>query len=73
MCSSDLTEAAQIVAHWARMVASGQLRVLDAGTLPPSAPSTVVDCTGRYPRVIRPGAVSAAALREAAPDLLGDQ
>ena len=67
------TEAAQIVAHWAGMVASGQLRVLDAGTLPPSAPSTVVDCTGRYPRVIRPGAVSAAALREAAPELLGDQ
>ena len=35
--------ASQIVAHWARMVASGKLRVLDAGTLPPSAPSTVVD------------------------------
>jgi L-threonylcarbamoyladenylate synthase len=67
------TEASQIVAHWARMVASGKLRVLDAGTLPPSAPSTVVDCTGRSPRVIRPGAVTAAALREAAPDLLGDQ
>ncbi|HET9947752.1 MAG TPA: L-threonylcarbamoyladenylate synthase [Longimicrobiales bacterium] len=34
--------------------------VLDAGELPPSAPSTVVDCTGPVPRVIRPGALPAA-------------
>lgn len=66
-------DAAQIVEHWASAVASGALRVLDAGTLAPSAPSTVVDCTGRVPRVIRPGAISAAALREAAPNLVGDQ
>jgi L-threonylcarbamoyladenylate synthase len=65
--------AAQIVAHWAAEVAAGTLRVLDAGTLAPSDPSTVVDCTGRAPRVIRPGAIAAAALREAAPDLLGDR
>ena len=38
----------------------------------PSQPSTVVDCTGRAPRVIRPGAIPAAALRESAPDLVGD-
>ena len=67
------SDAAQIVAHWTAAVTSGALRVLDAGTLPPSAPSTVVDCTGRFPRVIRPGAVSAATLREVAPDLVGDQ
>ena len=66
-------DAVQIVEHWTAAVASGALRVLDAGTLAPSAPSTVVDCTGRFPRVIRPGAVSAAALREVAPDLVGDQ
>ncbi|MEA3247102.1 MAG: L-threonylcarbamoyladenylate synthase, partial [Gemmatimonadota bacterium] len=65
--------AAQIVDHWAAEVASGQLRVLDAGTLAPSAPSTVVDCTARAPRVIRPGAVPAAILREAVPELLGDR
>lgn len=65
--------ASQIVEHWAAEVASGQLRVLDAGTLAPSAPSTVVDCTARAPRVIRPGAVSAATLRQAVPELLGDR
>ena len=65
-------DATQIVAHWSAQVAAGTLQVLDAGTLKPSAPSTVVDCTSRFPRVIRPGAVSAAVLREAAPDLVGD-
>ena len=53
-------------------IASGVLRVLDGGTLQPSQPSTVVDCTGRAPRVIRPGAISAAVLRETAPRLIGD-
>ena len=66
-------DAAQIVASWPIEVSAGRLRVLDAGTLPLSAPSTVVDCTGRIPRVIRPGAVSAVQLRTAAPDLVGDQ
>jgi hypothetical protein len=31
-----------------------------------------VDCTGRHPRVIRPGAIAAATLRESVPDLIGD-
>jgi len=48
------------------------LRVLDGGRLAPSPPSTVVDCTGRRARVIRPGVLSAAQLRECVPDLLGD-
>ena len=47
-------------------------RVLDGGTLHPSPPSTVVDCTSRAPRVIRPGAIPAARLREIAPRLIGD-
>lgn len=67
------SSAADIVAQWPAEVASGKLRVLDAGTLPHSEPSTVVDCTGRVPRVIRPGAISAARLRDAAPDLVGDK
>ena len=46
--------------------------VLDGGRLQPSNPSTVIDCTGLRPRVIRPGAVPAATLRESAPDLIGD-
>ena len=58
--------------QWPGVIASGVLRVLDGGTLRPSPPSTVVDCTGRAPRVIRPGAIAAAVLRETAPRLIGD-
>lgn len=64
--------ASEIVAQWPDMIVRGTLRVLDAGRLPPSPPSTVVDCTGRVPRVIRPGAIPASVLRESAPDLVGD-
>ena len=32
--------------------------ILDVGLLPSSTHSTVVDCTGRNPRLVRPGAVS---------------
>lgn len=64
--------AAAIAADWRAELSSGRLRVLDAGTLAPSGPSTVVDCTGRVPRVIRPGAIAAATLRAAAADLVGD-
>ena len=63
---------AEIVEQWTHAVGSGRLRVLDAGRLTPSAPSTVVDCTGRHPRVIRPGAIPASTLRETVPDLIGD-
>ena len=62
----------EIVEQWSHAVGRGQLRVLDAGRLSPSEPSTVVDCTGRRPRVIRPGAIPAAVLRESVPDLIGD-
>ena len=62
----------EIREQWAQVIAQGALRVLDGGTLNPSAPSTVVDCTGRAPRVIRPGAIPAAILRETAPRLIGD-
>ncbi|MFO0270298.1 MAG: threonylcarbamoyl-AMP synthase, partial [Gemmatimonadota bacterium] len=55
-----------------RAVARGDLRVLDGGRLDPSPPSTVVDCTGRRLRVIRPGAIPAVILRESVPDLVGD-
>lgn len=62
----------EIVKQWGDAMARGTLRVLDGGRLAPSPPSTVVDCTGRRPRVIRPGAVPASTLRESAPDLIGD-
>lgn len=62
----------EIVAQWAPEIARGTIRLLDGGRLPPSPASTVVDCTGRVPRVIRPGALSAATLRQSVPDLVGD-
>ena len=64
--------ATEIVQQWGSAVARGTLRVLDGGRLDPSLPSTVVDCMGRRPRVIRPGAISAATLRETVPELVGD-
>lgn len=40
--------------------------VVDAGVLPPSAPSTVVDCTGDTPIVLREGAVLTTRVQESA-------
>lgn len=64
--------ASEIVDQWTSEIHSGRLLVLNGGTLPPSAPSTVVDCTGRRPRVIRPGVLSAEELRACVPDLIGN-
>ena len=64
--------AREIREQWSVAIARGALRVLDGGTLAPSEPSTVVDCTGRAPRVVRPGAIPATVLRETAPRLIGD-
>ena len=47
-------------------VEAGRLLVLDGGVLGNRPPSTVVDCTGPLPRVIRSGAVSVAELRAGA-------
>jgi L-threonylcarbamoyladenylate synthase len=64
--------AEEIVSQWPEAIHSGLLHVLDGGRLAPSRSSTVVDCTGRRPRVIRPGVLTAVQLRECVPDLLGD-
>lgn len=45
------------------------IHLLDAGTLPPAPPSTIVDCTGETPRVIREGATPASRLRCVLPHL----
>jgi L-threonylcarbamoyladenylate synthase len=66
------TAADQIVTQWGEAIARGTLLVLDGGRLKESQPSTVVDCTGRLARVIRPGAIPATKLRETVPDLVGD-
>jgi L-threonylcarbamoyladenylate synthase len=64
--------AGEIVQHWQSEIARGTIRLLDGGRLEPSAASTVVDCTGRHPRVIRPGAIPSETLRESVPDLIGE-
>ncbi|HVF40607.1 MAG TPA: L-threonylcarbamoyladenylate synthase [Gemmatimonadaceae bacterium] len=64
--------ASEILEQWPEVAATGKLHVLDGGRLTPSAPSTVVDCTGKRPRVIRPGAISADTLRMSVPDVVGD-
>lgn len=65
--------ASEVINSFPQQVAMGQVMVLDGGRLDPSAPSTVVDCTGTRLRVIRPGALSSEILRTVVPDLLGDQ
>lgn len=44
------------------MGAGEEAWILDHGTLPPSAPSTVVDCTGPVPTVLREGSIPVARL-----------
>jgi L-threonylcarbamoyladenylate synthase len=66
------TNAQEIIDQWGDAVMRGTLHLLDGGQLSDSPPSTVVDCTGRRPRVIRPGAISAATLRESVADVIGD-
>ncbi len=70
--SPPAMSAVDVVEQWNDATVRGRLMVLDGGRLTESPPSTVVDCTGSRPRVIRPGAVSAATLRESVPDLIGD-
>ena len=65
--------ASEILAQWGSDIARGAIRLLDGGRLDPSPASTVVDCMGRAPRVIRPGAIPTATLREVVPSLVGDR
>lgn len=52
-----------------RLGASADVLVLDAGRLPESEPSTVVDCTGPRLRVVREGAIPVSRLRCVLPEL----
>jgi L-threonylcarbamoyladenylate synthase len=61
------SEAAEIVAR----LGGTDVPVLDVGTLPPSAPSTVLDCTGPVPVVLRAGSVPTERLRCAIPEIHG--
>lgn len=66
------TNAHEILDQWTDAVMRSALYVLDGGQLTESPPSTVVDCTGKSARVIRPGAISAERLRLGVPGLVGD-
>ena len=62
-------DAGGIAAQFTAEVDRGELLVLDAGTLAASPPSTVVDCTGIVPRVVRKGAIDPGRLRSIVPAL----
>jgi L-threonylcarbamoyladenylate synthase len=44
-------------------IAAGTLLILDGGVLGNVPPSTIVDCTGREPRLVREGALPRAELQ----------
>lgn len=46
------------VARVLRELERDDVMILDGGTLPPSAPSTLVDCSVQPPRVLRAGAIT---------------
>lgn len=56
---------------WLEGLEATDVWLIDGGTLPPSAPSTVVDCTRRRPRVLREGAIPTGRLRCAIPEIDG--
>jgi len=55
----------------ARLGAGEEMLVLDGGRLPPSGPSTIIDCTGTAPTVVREGSVPLSRLRCALPEIHG--
>lgn len=66
----SLLEPSAIAHAFADAVADQTLLVLDAGTLASSAPSTLIDCTGPAPRLIREGAIPASRLQAIVPSLV---
>jgi L-threonylcarbamoyladenylate synthase len=54
-----------------RAMGAPDVLVLDAGTLPPSPPSSVVDCTGPEPSMLREGTVPIDRLRCVLPEIHG--
>jgi L-threonylcarbamoyladenylate synthase len=54
-----------------RRMGAADAWLLDGGTLPPSRPSTVVDCTREEPTVLREGMVPIERLRCAIPEIHG--
>jgi tRNA threonylcarbamoyl adenosine modification protein (Sua5/YciO/YrdC/YwlC family) len=67
--ASSGSEAVEVV----RRLGDRDVLVLDAGTLPRSGPSTVVDCTGEEPVVLREGSIPTRRLRCAIPRIHGNE
>ena len=67
----SLMEAPAIERSFAPAVAEGTLLVLDAGRLSDSPPSTLIDCTGTAPRLVREGAIPRGRLASIVPALAG--
>jgi L-threonylcarbamoyladenylate synthase len=67
----SLMNAPDIERTFGKAVADGSLIVLDAGPLPTSPPSTLIDCTGTAPRVLREGAIARQRLAAIVPSLAG--
>ena len=55
--------------HILERLGADDVWLVDGGTLPPSSPSTVVDCSTERPEVLREGAVPTGRLRCVIPDL----
>jgi L-threonylcarbamoyladenylate synthase len=63
-------ESAAAVYEWLRNVmADDHMMILDGGTLPASRPSTIVDCSGRNPRLLREGSIVRAELERIVHDI----
>ena len=54
-----------------RLGAGAEMLVVDGGPLPPSGPSTIVDCSGPSPLVVREGSVPLGRLRCVLPGIHG--
>lgn len=57
------TRLPEVLETLARFPQQQDVLVLDGGDLPPSAPSTVVDCSGDHARLLREGAIALPELR----------
>lgn len=63
-------EPALECAHAAKQLGETVTVYLDAGTTPGQIPSTIVDCTGAVPEILRAGALSTEQLREVVPAII---
>ena len=67
--SPPATDADEVAEALRALGAGPDVPILDGGALPPSPPSTVVDCSGPVPLLVREGAIPLSRLRCVIPDL----